>query len=176
MVFRILVSQPRVEPMPFALEAWSPNHWKTREFPWLIYSLKIHDSWTWLYTWTPRGYFIDIYKYSYPGYTPEQINENVLEWGPGTVLFKSIPTPSEPPAIPGGSDGKESTSNAGDLGSIPGLGRSSGEGHGNPFQYSYLEKTYGQRSLAGYSPWGCKVSDTTERLSTAPPPVFLICH
>ena len=38
----------------------------------------------------------------------------------------------------GGSDGKESACNVGDLGSIPGLGRSPGGGHGNPFQYSCL--------------------------------------
>ena len=41
--------------------------------------------------------------------------------------------------IPGGSDGKESLYNAGDPGSIPGLGRSPGEGNGNPRQYSCLE-------------------------------------
>ena len=41
--------------------------------------------------------------------------------------------------LPGGSDGKESAYNAGDLGSIPGLGRSPGEGDGNPLQYSFLE-------------------------------------
>ena len=41
--------------------------------------------------------------------------------------------------FPGGSDGKESGCNAGDLGSIPGLGRSPGEGNGNPLQYSCLE-------------------------------------
>jgi len=41
--------------------------------------------------------------------------------------------------FPGGSDGKESVCNAGDLGSIPGLGRSPGGGHGNPHQYSCLE-------------------------------------
>ena len=41
--------------------------------------------------------------------------------------------------FPGSSDGKESVCNAGDLGSIPGLGRSPGEGHGNPFQYPCLE-------------------------------------
>ena len=40
--------------------------------------------------------------------------------------------------FPGGSDGKESACNA-DLGSISGSGKSSGEGHGNPLQYSYLE-------------------------------------
>ena len=41
--------------------------------------------------------------------------------------------------FPGGSDGKASAYNAGDLGSIPGWGRSSGEGNGNPLQYSCLE-------------------------------------
>ena len=39
----------------------------------------------------------------------------------------------------GGSESKESACNAGDLGSIPGLGRSPGEGNGNPLQNSYLE-------------------------------------
>ena len=42
--------------------------------------------------------------------------------------------------LPGGSDGKASAYNAGDPGSIPGSGRSSGEGNGNPLQYSCLEK------------------------------------
>ena len=41
--------------------------------------------------------------------------------------------------FPGGSDGKVSVYNAGDLGSIPGSGRSAGEGNGNPLQYYYLE-------------------------------------
>ena len=41
--------------------------------------------------------------------------------------------------FPGGSEGKASACNAGDLGSIPGLGRSPGEGNGNPLQYSCLE-------------------------------------
>jgi len=50
----------------------------------------------------------------------------------------------------------------GDLGLIPGFGRSPGEGYGNPLQYSYLENPYGKRSLAGYSPWGRKESDMTE--------------
>ena len=61
-----------------------------------------------------------------------------------------------------GSDDKESICNAGDLGPIPGLGRSAGVGHGKPLQYSYLENPHGQRSLAGYSPWGRKESDMTE--------------
>ena len=62
----------------------------------------------------------------------------------------------------GGSDGKESACNAGDLDSIPGLGRSPGGGHGNPLQCSCLENPHGQRSLVGYSPWGCKESNVTE--------------
>ena len=61
-----------------------------------------------------------------------------------------------------GSDGKESACNVGNLGSLPGLGRSPGEGNGNPLQYSCMENSHGQRSLMGYSPWGCKESDTTE--------------
>ena len=43
--------------------------------------------------------------------------------------------------FPGGSDGKASACNAGDPGSIPGLGRSPGEGNGNPLQYSCLENS-----------------------------------
>ena len=58
--------------------------------------------------------------------------------------------------FPGGSDGKESAWNMGDLGSIPGLGRSPRKGHGNPLQYSGLKNPHRQRSLVGYSPWGHK--------------------
>ena len=50
------------------------------------------------------------------------------------------------------SDDKGSACNVGDLGSIPGSGRSPGGEHGNPPQYSCLEKTHGQKSLVGYSP------------------------
>ena len=76
-----------------------------------------------------------------------------------------------PPPIflgfPGGSDSKESACHAGDLGKISGLGRSPGGGHGNPLQNSCLENLHGQRSLAGYSPHGCKESDMTKQLNTA---------
>ena len=66
----------------------------------------------------------------------------------------------------GGLDSKESVCNAGDLGSVPGLGNPPGGGHGNPLQYSCLKKFYGQRSLMAYSPWGHKELDTTEQLNT----------
>ena len=64
--------------------------------------------------------------------------------------------------FPGGSDGKESTCNVGDLGLIPEMGRSPGGGHGKPLQYSSLENPHGKRSLASYSPWGRKELDMTE--------------
>ena len=69
--------------------------------------------------------------------------------------------------FPGGSDGKEPACNAGDLGSVTGSGRYLRGGHGNPLHYSCLENPHGQRSLAGYSSWGHKELDMTERLSTA---------
>ena len=52
-----------------------------------------------------------------------------------------------------------------DTGSISGLGRSPGGGHGNPLQYSCLENPQGQRSLAGYSPWGCRVRQDWNNLT-----------
>ena len=69
--------------------------------------------------------------------------------------------------FPGGSDSKESACNAGYLGSVPGLGRSPGEGQGNPLQCSCLKNPHGQRSLVSYSPWCHKEWDMIERLSTA---------
>ena len=66
--------------------------------------------------------------------------------------------------FPRSSVGKESACSAGNPGSIPGLGRSPGEGNGNPLQCPCLEN-HGQRSLEGYIPWGPKESGTTERLT-----------
>ena len=76
----------------------------------------------------------------------------------------------------GDSDGKESACNLGDLGSIPGLGRSLGGGHSNSLQYSCLENLHVQRSLVGYSPRGCKELDTTERLSMATHSLYTIVY
>ena len=57
--------------------------------------------------------------------------------------------------------GEEFVCNAGDMDSIPQLGRFSGEGNGNPLQYSCLENpTDGE----AWCPWGCKELDMTERL------------
>ena len=65
--------------------------------------------------------------------------------------------------FPCGSDGKESTCNAGDLGSIP------GEGKGYPLQDSGLENSMD-------SPWGCKEPDMTERLSLSPQLILIKCE
>ena len=59
---------------------------------------------------------------------------------------------------------KKSACDAGDLGLIPELGQSPGVGHGNPLHYSCLENPHGQRSLAGYGPWGHKELEMTEAI------------
>ena len=58
--------------------------------------------------------------------------------------------------FPGGSGGKASAYNAGDPGSVLGLGRSLGKGNGNPLQYLLPGKSHRRRSLVDYSPWGHK--------------------
>ena len=65
--------------------------------------------------------------------------------------------------FPSSSDGKASACNAGELGLIPGLGISPREGNSNTV---FLPgEFHGQRRLVGYSPWGCKELDMTERLT-----------
>ena len=61
--------------------------------------------------------------------------------------------------FPGGSVVKNPPANAGDAGSIPGLGRSPGEGKGYPLHYS------GQKNSMDYRPWGHKDLDTTDQFS-----------
>ena len=74
---------------------------------------------------------------------------------------------TRPLGLPGWLSWREFAYNESVPHSIPGSGRSPGEGHGNPLQYSCLENPLVQKSLAGYSPWGCKESDTTKQLNTA---------
>ena len=74
--------------------------------------------------------------------------------------------------FPRGLDGKESACNAGDLGSIPGLGRSPGEGNGYPFQYSYLENLMDrgawQATVHGIKKNGTQLSDSLKKKWTWP--------
>ena len=66
--------------------------------------------------------------------------------------------------FPGGSDGKESACNVGDWGLIPWLGRSPGEGNGNPLQYSCLENSM-DRGAWQATVHGVAESDTTKQVS-----------
>ena len=60
----------------------------------------------------------------------------------------------------GGLPVKNSPFYAGDMCSIPGLGRSPGEGNGNPLLVFLPGKSHKQRTMVGYSPWGCKKTQT----------------
>ena len=80
-------------------------------------------------------------------------------------------------SFPGGSEGKESACSAGDVGSIPELGRFTQRRKWQPTPVLLPGKSHGQRDLAGYSPWGLKraghdlVTNTTDTLIfTAPGP------
>ena len=71
-------------------------------------------------------------------------------------------------SFPGGSDGKASACNVGDPGSIPGSGRSPGEGNGNPLQHSCLENPMdGRVCLIGYSPWVTKSHNSAPTICTS---------
>ena len=74
------------------------------------------------------------------------------------------------------SGGKESACNVGDLGSIPGLGWSPGEGKGYPLQYSRLENPHGQRELLGYSPQDCRVGPYSATKHRTPISGLPKCH
>ena len=86
------------------------------------------------------------------GKNPPAMQETtVSSWG-GKIRWRRVRLPT--PAFlgcPGGSDGKESAHNVEDLGSIPGLGRSPGEGKGHPLQYSSLESSMDWISMASLS-------------------------
>ena len=74
-----------------------------------------------------------------------------------------VPKFTYPIGFPGGSEGKASACKAGDLCLIPGSGRSPGERNGQPTPVLFPEESRRRRSLVGYSQWGCKESDMTER-------------
>ena len=67
--------------------------------------------------------------------------------------------------FPGSSDGKESACNAGNLCSIPGLGKIPWRKAWQPTPVFLPGESHGQRRLVGYSPFGCKESDMTEQLT-----------
>ena len=153
--------------------AWSLSHWTTREvciLAFLIMAFRSHmvtkERCVCLVAQLCPTLFDPMDEAHKASLSMGILQAGVLEW----VAMPSSKGSSQPRdrtlGFPGGSAGKESVCNAGDLGLIPGLGRSPGGGHGNPLQYSCLENPHGQRSLAGYRPGGHKQSDTTEQQST----------
>ena len=82
----------------------------------------------------------------------------------GKACFTEMTLPSFHLAFPGSSDSRESACNPRDPGSIPVLGGFPWRRKWQPTPVFLPGKSHGQRSLAGYSPWGRKESDTTERL------------
>ena len=128
-----------------------------------------------LWTVATMGFSRQEYWSVLPFPSPGDLPDSGMELGSPDLQADSLP--SEPPGNPhlhvdiytklgiGSSEVKASACNAGDLGLIPGLGRSPGEGNDSPLQYSFLPgESHGRRSLVGYSPRGHKESDTTERL------------
>ena len=85
---------------------------------------------------------------------------------PRSSALQADSLPSEPSRkpFPGSSDDKESACNAEDLDSIPGLGRSCGEGNGYLQQHSCLENSMDRESWQAIQSMGRKELDTTERL------------
>ena len=76
-----------------------------------------------------------------------------------SIVISFVPLNVIPSGLPCSLDGEESACNAGDLGSILGLGRSSGEGNGNLLQYSYLENSMDRRA------WQATVHGVTKSLT-----------
>ena len=94
-----------------------------------------------------------------------------MESGSPALQADSLPSESEANCsflnrnFPGGSDGKASACNVGDLGSVPGLGRSPGEGNDYPLQYSGLEnvtKSQTQLSHFHFHPWSQRISEVLQ--------------
>ena len=106
---------------------------------------------------------LDIYIYIMLIASSAQIVFSQLKIKHESLCLLAQVTPHK--GFPGGSDGKESAYNAGDLGSIPGSGRSPGEGNGKPLYYSCLENPMYRRAWQAIAWQGHKESDTTERLT-----------
>jgi len=125
----------------------------------------------------PWHLWCNLKKNKNPSSSPQKMN---LEWKSETTTPKTPSAPVNIPLLhcmplitsaPDGSDSKESTCNSEDLGLIRGLGRSPGGGNGYPLPTPVFlpGESHGQRSLIGYSPWGCKESGMTEQLTLSFP-------
>ena len=134
------------------------QHFSLLNTDWILwkYFLKIKEFYLYIKIsgnkWKGHSYYLAIFNLT---------TTVKLIWEAGTIIWRRhrLPTPVFL-GFPCGSAGKEFACSAGDLGLIPGLGRSPGEGKGYPTSVFWAGELHGL-----YSPWGHKESDTTERLS-----------
>ena len=92
-------------------------------------------------------------------YTAPIFRKKKNMWSSFLQRFQVSSAPCQ--GFPGGSVVRNLPANAGDAGSIPGLGRSPGEGNDNPLQYFCLGNPMDREAWSGHSPWGQKEADTT---------------
>ena len=123
---------------------------RSSEFPWLPGSSLTYSVKEGVYGKPNQASLLRVILYSY--------FPTLFTWYVSKSPWRKVRLPTSLfMGFPGGSDGKETACNAGDLGSSPESGRSPGGGSSNPGQCSCLENPHGQRSLASYSPWGRRV-------------------
>ena len=108
------------------------------------------------------GYFFSVKIFTY---TDTHIRKNINPRGKVENFCVNIHNLGLPADFPGGSDGKESACNSGELDSIPGLGRSPGEGNDNPLKFSCLENSMDRRAWWATVHGVAKELDTTEQLN-----------
>ena len=131
-----------VKAMVFPVVMYRRESWTIKKAEcWRIYAFEL---WCWRrllrVPWSARRSCQSILKEISPGCSLEGMMLKLkLQYLGHLPDVKSWLIWKDPGDFPGVSDGKASAYNAGDPGSIPGLGRSSGEGNGNPLQYSCLE-------------------------------------
>ena len=151
---------------------------------------ELFDLWNVMYGWVPSLFtwnYNNVFNWPYPNTMEKEMasHSSTLAWEiPGikepsglqylgsqrvghdwaTNTYLHLLTQGIILGFPGGSDGKESACNAGDLGSVPGSGRFPGEGNGYPLQYSCLENSMGRGSWWA-TVHGVAELDTAEQLS-----------
>ena len=127
-----------------------------RGFSWPSYWIRVScgkNHW-----YLPTSPLAKLFSMDFPWISSFKPHHSSLTW----ILFLLNETMWASQVVPVVKNPPTNSGDTRDLGSIPGLGRSPEGGHGNPLQYSCLENPHGQRSLAGYSSWGCRESDMNE--------------
>ena len=144
--------------------SWTETHWEVKSKFTQLYRIKtseLRSSWV-NDTRTGLKKFLSFIFYNYNFHERQQVFYSTF----CIIAILFVVQSRTSKSFPSGSDGKESTCNVGDMGSIPGLWRCLGEGNSNPLQYPCMENTTDREGWwRSYHPWGCKESDTTEQLT-----------